>query len=106
AWAVLRWPAVAVGVVAWATTLLHLAPARQRPWRASLSGGALGAALGGVVTIGLRVYLAVASDSANAVLGVLGGVLAVVIWFWGLALALLVGGTVDAVLGERRRALE
>jgi membrane protein len=106
AWAVLRWPAVAVGVVAWATTLLHLAPARQRPWRASLPGGALGAALGGVVTIGLRVYLAVASDSANAVLGVLGGVLAVVIWFWGLALALLVGGTVDAVLGERRRALE
>lgn len=103
AWAVLRWPAAFLALVAWATTLFHFVPCRPRPrWREDLPGAVLTAVLWLVVSLGLNIYLQVAAD-ANPVFGVLGGGLILLIWLYLLSLGLLLGGEVNPVL-QRYRA--
>lgn len=98
AWSVLRWPVAFSMLVAWATTLFHLAPSRPLPrWRDGLPGGVLTAVLWLVVSVGLNVYLQLAAD-ANPVFGVLGGGLILLIWLYLLSLALLLGGEANPII--------
>jgi membrane protein len=102
-WDWVRWPAVVVVVVAWATTVYHLAPDQRTPWRWDVPGALLAATLWAIVSLGLRLYLRLTAGS-NQVFGVLGGPLIVMLWLYLLAIALLVGGELNAVLAARRRA--
>ena len=85
-------------LIAWAATIFHLAPDHHTPWRCRpprraghhvlwllFSGG-----------LGLRVF----AQQSNAVFGTLGGVLIVLLWFWLLSLAVLIGGEINQVLLE------
>jgi membrane protein len=99
-WDWVRWPAVVVGVVAWATTVFHVAPDRRSPWRRDLPGAVLTATLWILLSIGFRAYLSLAGDT-NQVLGVLGGSLVVLLWLYLLAIGLLLGGELNAVLVRR-----
>jgi len=96
-WDWARWPTVALAMVLWAATIFHLAPNHRTPWRWDLPGAVLTAVLWGVVSVGLRLYLAVA-PGADQVLGTAGGVLITLLWLWLLALGLLLGGEVNALL--------
>lgn len=99
-WTWLRWPAVFVVVTLWAATIFHLAPARRTPWRQDLPGALLTAVLWVALSAGLRAYLVVAA-AANQVLGTLGGTLIVLLWFYLLAIGLLLGGELNAILARR-----
>jgi membrane protein len=101
AWDWVRWPVVALVTVLWATTILHLAPNHRTRWRNDLPGAVLAATIWLALTAGLRAYLAVAGD-ANQVFGTLGGALIVLLWLYLLALGLLIGGELNAVLIRRR----
>lgn len=104
AWDILRWPVVALVVATYCTTLLHFAANHHTPWRKDLPGAVFGTVWAVLVTIALRLYLESAA-AANPVLGTLGGSIVAVLWLYFLALGLLIGGEVNAVL-EQRRAVD
>lgn len=96
-WDVVRLPFALLLLVAWAATIFHIAPDHHTPWRADLAGAVITTALWVVFSGGLRLYVEIA-QTGNAVFGTLGGVLIVLLWFWLLALAVLVGGEVNQLL--------
>lgn len=93
-WDVLRLPFAFLVLVGWAATIFHIAPDHHTPWRADLPGAFVTTVLWLVFSGGLRIYLQVA-QTGNAVFGALGGVLIVLLWFWLLSLAVLIGGEVN-----------
>lgn len=100
-WDWARWPTVALAMVLWAATIFHVAPNHRTPWRWDLAGAVITAVSWGVVSVGLRVYLAVA-PGVDQVLGTAGGVLITLLWLWLLALGLLLGGEVNAMLAQHK----
>jgi len=102
AWVWFRWPVVFVVVVCWAASLYHFAPRRRTPWRTDLPGAVVGTVWWLTVSLGFRVYLDAASSGMNAVFGLLGGALSLLIWLYLLAMGLLVGAEINRVLNNRR----
>ena len=102
AWVWFRWPVVFVVVVWWATSVYHFAPRRRTPWRTDLPGAMVGTVWWLAVSLGFRVYLDAASSGMNAVFGLLGGALSLLIWLYLLAMGLLVGAEINAILNDRR----
>jgi membrane protein len=99
---VLRWPVAFGSLVLWATTMQHLAPPDRHRWRQDLPGGLLTALLWLAASAGLNLYLSQVV-TASPLLGALGGGLILMTWFYLLCVALLAGGTLNAVLAARRR---
>ena len=102
AWVVFRWPVVFVVVVCWAASIYHFAPRRRTPWRADLPGAAVATVWWLAVSAGFRVYLDAASSGMNAVFGLLGGALILLVWLYLLSMGLLVGAEINRVLNQRR----
>ena len=102
AWVWFRWPVVFVVVVCWAASLYHFAPRRRTPWRTDLPGAVVGTVWWLAVSLGFRFYLDAASSGMNAVFGLLGGALSLLIWLYLLAMGLLVGAEINRVLNDRR----
>ena len=105
AWVWFRWPVVFVVVVCWAASLYHFAPRRRTPWRTDLPGAVVGTIWWLAVSLGFRVYLDAASSGMNAVFGLLGGALSLLIWLYLLAMGLLVGAEINSILNSRRHQL-
>ncbi|HET9481708.1 MAG TPA: YihY/virulence factor BrkB family protein [Candidatus Polarisedimenticolia bacterium] len=89
-------------LVAWATTLYHLALSRRTRWVRDLPGGILAALLWLGMSHGFRLYISLAAG-VNHILGLLGGGLILLVWLYLLCLALLVGGVVNAELARSPR---
>ena len=102
AWVWFRWPTVFVVVVCWAASIYHFAPRRRTPWRSDLPGAVVGTVWWLAVSLGFRVYLDAASSGMNAVFGLLGGALSLLIWLYLLAMGLLVGAEINSILNRRR----
>lgn len=100
-WTFARWPLMAMVLTAWAATMYHVAPNHSTPWRWDLPGAVVCAVGWGLLSLGFSTYLQVAA-STNQVLGVLGGSVILVLWLYLLAIALLVGGEINAILAVRR----
>ena len=101
-WVWFRWPAVFVAVIVWAASVYHFAPRHRSPWRRELPGAVVSTVWWLGVSLGFRVYLDAASGGVNAVLGLLGGALSLLIWLYLLAMGLLVGAELNSVLNGRR----
>lgn len=97
AWDVVRIPLAFVVLWLWAAVVFHVAPNHRTPWRWDLPGALLTAVLWVLFSAGLRLYLEIA-QAGNAVFGALGGALIVLLWFWLLSLAALIGGELNQVL--------
>ena len=100
-WDWLRWPVVVVVLVSWAATVYHVAPNHRSPWRHELPGSVLATVWWVVVSLGFSTYLALASSGANAVFGLLGGALGLLLWMYLMAMGLLVGAEVNSLLAIR-----
>lgn len=100
-WDVFRLPIAFVVLVLWAATIFHVGPDHHTPWRYDVPGAVLTGVLWLVFSGGLRVYLELA-QTGNAVFGALGGALIVLLWFWLLSLAVLIGGELNQVLLDER----
>jgi membrane protein len=100
-WNVVRLPFAFVVLVLWAATVFHVSPDHRSSWRSDLPGAFVTAALWLVFSAGLRIYLELA-QAGNAVFGALGGALIVLLWFWLLSLAILIGAELNFVLAEER----
>lgn len=104
-WDVVRLPFAFAVLVLWAATIFHVAPDHHTPWRHDVPGAVLTGVLWLVFSGGLRVYLEVA-QAGNAVFGALGGALIVLLWFWLLSLAVLIGGELNQVLLDERAPVQ
>ena len=98
-WDVFRLPFAFLLLVLWAATIFHIAPNHHTPWRWDLPGALLTAVLWVALSGALRLYLEV-TQAGNAVFGALGGALIVLLWFWLLSLAVLIGGELNQVLAD------
>lgn len=97
---VLRWPVVALLLSVLAGLIYRYAPNVTLPWK-WLSAGALVFAVAWLVATYLfGVYVANFGSYGN-VYGVLGGVAILLIWFYMISFALLVGAEVNAVIDKR-----
>lgn len=97
AWDWLRVPAVLLVLVAWSATVYHVGPRHGAPWRDDLPGAGLTALWWLLTAFGFRFGVAALSHG-NRVFGVLGGPLILLGLIYVLALGLLVGGELNAVL--------
>lgn len=102
-WRWLRFPLGALGLTLWSVAVLHVSRPHARAWRADLIGASVTTALWIALSLGLRVYLGTFGRS-NPALGALGGPLIVLLWFYLLALALLVGAEVAQQVRNRGAA--
>ncbi len=100
AWVWFRWPTVFVVMVLWTASIYHFAPRSRTPWRSDIPGALFGTVWWIAVSIGFRTYVDVASNGVNAVFGLLGGALSLLIWLYLLAMGLLVGAAINAVLAR------
>ncbi len=100
AWHDLRFVISGVLIVLWTATVFHVAPSKHTAWRWDLPGAMLTAVFWLVATGGFGVYLRLASEG-SFVVGVLGGILVLMLWFWLLAIGLLAGGQLNGLLIER-----
>lgn len=104
-WNVVRLPFAFLVLVLWAATIFHVAPDHHTPWRYDLPGAVLTGVLWLLFSAGLRLYLDLA-QAGNAVFGALGGALIVLLWFWLLSLAVLIGGELNRVLLDERAPVQ
>lgn len=102
AWDWFRWPVVVVVVVCWAASIYHFAPRRRTPWRTDLPGAVVSTVWWLAVSLGFRVYIDAAASGMNAVFGLLGGALTLLVWLYLLAMGLLIGAEINSVLNDRR----
>ncbi len=101
AWSWLRWPVGFALLIAWAVALYHFGLDLETSPRQNLPGAALTAVLWLLVSLGFGVYLRLAA-AGNPIYGALGGALILLVWFYLLSLALLLGGELNALLAKRR----
>jgi membrane protein len=102
AWTWLRLPVAALVLTAWTAVVYHIAPSTHRGWRGEAAGAVLAASWTMVASAGFRLYLDV-SPGGNEVFGVLGGGLTLLVWLYLLAIGLLLGAELNAVLASRFR---
>ncbi len=94
------WPTVAAFTVAVVATLYHLAVPVRTPWVRDLPGAVLAMALWLAGSVGLRVYFAVGSASPSRT-GTLGAPVAILLFFYVTAFAVLMGAELNAEIDAR-----
>lgn len=105
-WFVLLWdwaraPVAFVVLVAWAATIYHVGPLHHTPWRWDLPGAFLAAVFWLASSAGFGLYVQVSSSGGNAIYGVVGGVLFLLLWVYVLSLGLMLGAELNQVLADR-----
>jgi membrane protein len=99
-WAILYWPVVAsVGVVL-LTWVLHIAPPHSTPWRRDVPGAVLALAVWVVGSLGLRIYTTNFLET-NSALTLFTAPIAMLLWLYVSAIAVLVGAELNAEIEKR-----
>ncbi len=99
-WAVLYWPVVAsVGIVL-LTWVLHIAPPHSTPWRRDLPGAILALLVWALGSLGLRIYSTNFLES-NSAFSLFTAPLAVLLWLYVSAIAVLLGAELNAEIEKR-----
>ncbi|QWC86479.1 YihY/virulence factor BrkB family protein [Nocardioidaceae bacterium] len=100
----LFWPLVGLLVVVALATVFHVGVPWRTPWRRDLPGAVLAMALWLVAAAGLRLYLALSGaslDGGETVYRQLSAPIAVSLWLWVSALAVLLGAELNAEIEKR-----
>ena len=91
----LYWPVVLLFVLVCLATLYHLGAPWRTPWRRDLPGAVLALVIWLLASAGLRAYLALTLQK-DALYSQLGTPIAVVLWFYVTAIAVLLGAELNA----------
>lgn len=97
-WQVLGWVLTAVAVMVLFSIYYYLGPNRDKPsWRWVSPGSVIGALLWLVVGAAFSIYVAMAGESSyQETYGSLAGVVILILWLYLSALAILIGGELNA----------
>ncbi|WP_405013892.1 YihY/virulence factor BrkB family protein [Kitasatospora sp. NBC_01539] len=101
----LYWPAAILLLVIFLTTLYHVAVPASTPWREDIPGALVALLVLVVCSVLLRVYL-VSSVEGPSVYGSLAAPVAVLLWIFVVALAVLIGAAMNAAIDRRWPSVE
>ncbi|PBC71807.1 membrane protein [Streptomyces sp. TLI_235] len=101
----LYWPAAILLLVIFLTTLYHVAVPANTPWREDIPGALVALLVLVVCSVLLRVYL-VSSVEGPSVYGSLAAPVAVLLWIFVVALAVLIGAAMNAAIDRRWPSVE
>lgn len=99
-WAVLYWPVVATVGIVLLTWVLHIAPPHSTPWRRDVPGAVLALTVWAVGSLGLRIYTTNFLES-NSAFTLFTAPLAVLLWLYVSAIAVLLGAELNAEVEKR-----
>ena len=99
------WPAAIVLLVVSLTTLYHVAVPVSTPWREDIPGALVALLVLVVCSVALRLYL-VSSVEGHSVYGSLAAPVAVLLWIFVVALAVLIGAAMNAAIDRRWPTVE
>jgi membrane protein len=98
--AVIQWISILLVMLLACELIYNLLPAFKEPrWMWITTGSVVAILLWILLTNGFRLYLSY-FDSYNKAYGSLGAVMIMMLWLYLTALALMIGGVINAVLGE------
>jgi membrane protein len=97
------WPVVLLLLLMGLTSLYHLAPPRRLPWRRGVPGALLAMVIFLAGSIGLRFYISFIIDQNHAY-GTLAAPIATLLFFFLLALGVLLGAELNAEIEQRSPA--
>jgi len=100
---VVRWSLVVVALLASFSVAYYFGPhaERAREWKWVTPGGSVGVALLIATTVGFQLFLRYGWRSSETY-GALAGVILLLLWFYTVALALLVGAEINGVIEHAR----
>lgn len=96
-WPVLRWVIIFGSIVLAVEMLYYLGPNVKQKFLFTLPGAVIGVAAWIIISLGFGIYVREFADY-NATYGTLGGVIALMFWFFLSSVAILVGGEINAEL--------
>ncbi|MFJ5231801.1 YihY/virulence factor BrkB family protein [Kitasatospora sp. NPDC088391] len=101
----LYWPAAILLLIVFLTTLYHVAVPVSTPWREDIPGALVALLVLVVCSVALRLYL-VSSVEGHSVYGQLAAPVAVLLWIFVVALAVLIGAAMNAATDRRWPTVE
>ncbi|MFI9360777.1 YihY/virulence factor BrkB family protein [Kitasatospora sp. NPDC053057] len=99
------WPVAILLLIVSLTTLYHLAVPVSTPWREDIPGALVALVVLVFCSVGLRIYL-ISSVEGPSVYGSLAAPVAVLLWIFVVALAVLIGAAMNAAIDRRWPTLE
>lgn len=96
-WPILRWVIIGTSVVLAVELLYFLAPNVKQKFLLTLPGAVIGVIAWIVVSLGFGIYVREFANY-NKTYGTLGGVIALMLWFYLSSVAILIGGEINAEL--------
>ncbi|MBT8203292.1 MAG: YihY/virulence factor BrkB family protein [Acidimicrobiia bacterium] len=99
-WAIFYWPVVGIVGIVLLTWALHIAPPHSTPWRRDLPGATLALIVWALGSIALRQYTTSFLES-NSAFSLFTAPLAVLLWLWVSAMAILLGAELNAEIAKR-----
>jgi membrane protein len=94
-WWILQWPLVFALVASAIAVVYYYAPDVEQDWVWITPGSVLATLLWLGVSVALKIYYQLMPD-ANAAYGAIGGIMVLMLWFYGSGLALLLGAELNA----------
>jgi membrane protein len=101
----LYWPVAILLLIIFLTTLYHLSVPARTPWREDIPGALVALGVLVVCSVVLRLYL-VHSVEGPTVYGSLAAPVAVLLWIFVVALAVLIGAAMNAAIDRRWPSVE
>jgi membrane protein len=101
----LYWPVAILLLIIFLTTLYHLSVPANTPWREDIPGALVALGVLVLCSLVLRVYL-VSSVEGHSVYGSLAAPVAVLLWIFVVALAVLIGAAMNAAIDRRWPSVE
>jgi len=98
---VVRWAFVVVVLLASFSVAYYFGPHGEREWEWITPGGSVGVALLIATSVGFQLFLRYGWSSSETY-GALAGVILLLLWFYTVALALLVGAEINGVIEHAR----
>lgn len=99
-WAILYWPVVASFGVVLLTWVLHIAPPHSTPWLRDIPGAVLALVVWALGSLGLRIYTTNFLET-NSAFTLFTAPLAVLLWLYVSAIAVLLGAELNAEIEKR-----
>ena len=100
----LYYPVVVLLLLVGLTTLYHLAPPRRLPWRRGMPGAVLAILLFLAGAAGLRTYITFIVEHNHAAYGTVAAPIAALLFFYALALGVLLGAEFNAAIEQHSPA--
>jgi membrane protein len=95
-WWILQWPVVFALVATAIGVVYYFAPDVEQDWVWITPGSVLATLLWLVASIALKLYYQFVPGAANPAYGAIGGIMALMLWFYASGIALLLGAEVNA----------